>query len=186
MEDHGPGGGPREGAAPVHQSRPARIPRVGAFLLFLGALLVALSFAIQAVQYYQLVYGTPPSNFDQYELTDASQATLAGLGLILVGVGWVLDQAAIEQRMSRPSPANWGGGRAVFFALFIAGALCAAVGEFWYATLAFAAYAELNFTVWEGTLPTFEALLATGVLLMAVGWLARHVRILSSIETRIP
>jgi hypothetical protein len=184
MDEPGPGGVPRAGTIPYQQLPPVRISRLGTFLCFLGVLLIAVSFAIIAIEYYQLFYGTFPTNVNEFELYAASQATLAAFGLIFVGVGWVLDQVAVERRVSSPGPAVFGAWGTAAFAVFLVGALCAAVSEFWGAYLSFADYAQVPITPWKGTYPTFEALLAVGISLMALGWLARHLQTLTSMERR--
>jgi hypothetical protein len=141
---------------------------------------------IIAIEYYQIFYGTFFSSVNEFELYAASQSILAGFGLIFVGVGWVLDQVAVERRVSSLSPPMLGGRGSWALAAFLVGTLCAAASEFWYAYLSFAEYAQVAINLWKGTLPTFEALLATGILLMALGWLAHHLRLLSSIEHRPP
>ena len=176
---------PPEPAVPVSVPPPARIPRAGALLFFLGALLVAVSFALLAGEYYQIVFGPYPIG-NQFILLDASQSTTLGIGLILIGIGWVLDQAAVERRLSPLSPAFPSGRATVALATFLVGALCAASGQFVYATLEWAAYAQVNVTTWDGLLPTLESVLAVGVLLMALGWIVRHLQSLSSIESRFP
>jgi hypothetical protein len=184
MDEPGPGGVPRDGPPSYYPTGSARVSRIGTFLCFLGALLIAVSFATIAIEYYQLFYGTFPSNINDFELYGASEATLAGFGLIFVGVGWVLDQVAVERRVSSPGPAVFGARGTVAFAVFLVGALCAAVSEFWVAYLSFAEYAQVPITPWKGTYPTFEALLAVGISLMALGWLARHLQTLTSMERR--
>ena len=72
------------------------------------------------------------------------------------------------------------------FAVFLVGAFCAAASEFWYAYLLWAEYAQVEINPWKGTLPTFEAAMAIGILLMAMGWLARHLQALRSIERQPP
>jgi len=181
----GPIEAPHEEPVSVAVPQHARIPRFGAYLFFLGVLLVAVSFAILAGEYYQLVYGPFP-NGNQLLLWDNSQATLAVIGLVFVGVGWVLDQAAVERRMNPASPALGSGRRTGVLAIFLIGALCASAEEALYATLGWAAYAGISINVWSGTLPTFEATLAIGAFLMALAWIVRHVQSLDSIENRIP
>jgi len=185
MEELGPGGVTREVTGPSYLPPPARISRVGTFVVFFGALLIGISFVIIAIEYYQIVYGpfSATLNFDLYA---GSQATLEGVGLILIGFGWVLDQVAVERRVSYPSLPMFGGWGTAAFTMFLAGAVCAAGGEFWYAYLAFAEYAQVTLNLWIGTLPTFEAILATGILLMVLGWFARHLQALRSLEGQPP
>jgi len=74
----------------------------------------------------------------------------------------------------------------VAFALFLVGALCAAAAQFWYAYILWEEYDQVTLNLWNGTLPTFETLLAIGILLMALGWLAGHLRALRAVERQPP
>jgi hypothetical protein len=153
-----------------------RSPALAWGLFFGGWVLVAIGFFLVAVEEYDLFSSAPTiSNFNQVELYLGAQSICVAVGVMAVGVGWVLSWPPIPSTggapgLPTPSPRSvWS-----YVALFV-GVGCIAGVNLYYAYLELAVYYQVTLSVWKWTEVTLEILQGLGVLLAAFGWLIHRV-----------
>lgn len=174
-----------EDARPEPSSETPRsepVPRTGSVLILSGLVAIGVA-AILIGYYYTLPIGDLISNTTAVTILYSSSSLLAGIGVILVAVGWGVDQKAVRA-LTPPGPSYRPGARWVGRLVLIPlGAACIAGVEFYFVAISWAALKGVYLYVTEDTLGVLEYVIGLGVLLLAVGWFLHHADTLRRLES---
>jgi hypothetical protein len=164
-------------------SNSSQFPRTGTVLFTTGLVLLALGFLCVAEEYNLLFNGNGgPYPFREIELLGFGYSLLTGIGVLLGGLGWSLDQWADTRDFgSPPSPARPPSGL-TGLAVVLSGAVLIAAANFYTASMSLATYFAASFSSPDWTIIATQLVLAGGILLVAVGWLSHRLLVLGRRE----
>lgn len=163
-----------------------RVTRTGTVLFFVGLLLVTVGYILDAYLYYLFVV-TPPfslSELSQQQLYAAVGATFSLAGILLAGVGWILDQDAIARATTESGTFVRGALWTAGVVIVCSGLVCVGAESGFTAYLSYAEYLQVSINLGMYTEVLFEVVLALGILLVALGWFLQHTARLRRIESR--
>lgn len=167
---------------PRESPRIEPVPRAGAVLILCGLVAIGVA-AILLGYYYTVPIDDLISNTTAVTILYSSSSLLAGIGVILVAVGWGLDQKAVRA-LRPPGPTYRPGARWVGRLVLIPlGAACIAGVEFYFVAIAWAELAGVYLYLTEDTFGVLEYVIGLGVLLLAAGWFLHHSDTLRRLES---
>lgn len=162
---------------------PSYFPRSGAVLFTTGLILIALGFVFVAEEYNLIFNGNGgPYPFREIELLGFGYSLLTGIGILLGGVGWALDQWVGTRGADLRYPHGRRRGGPTGLAVVLSGAVLIASANFYTASMSLAAYLAISFSSPDWTIIATQLVLAGGVLLVAVGWLSHRLFVLARSE----
>jgi hypothetical protein len=147
--------------------------------------MIAVSVLVTGIQEYLLTTGYYNSinGFQQFDLVAGIADLLLGFGVIVAGIGWILDRRMIDGARGLSSlPELRFRAMLGHFIIALGAVVLAFVALFW-AYLELCVYYTISIT-WlpDWTLAALELVAGVGILVLAIGWMVHHSAVLTWTE----